>query len=303
MTSALDQQALCPSVNVLIGKRQPVFSARESKRQLDTLCLDLEPGTPDHESLLLASTALPVSRPKKRSRCCSSMAETLMEGTMSCLELETLVYSRLLYFFADIFCFHSYGLSDLARIGRWIATWSLQEHAGWKPSLVIVLADKYSQGSNAASIAERLLATTVETITSLPLSSYFFETTFLQIPETDSPNDFRTHLHRCTSTVRQRRQDAGLCFSVEHFNALFERAFESAAALTNQPFDPVRSARQDLPVSIELTDHLVNYMNQIPLARDLLSFASPVIASSLLLDHYVPDMHRESLLGPAGILL
>ncbi|RSL59213.1 hypothetical protein CEP51_013959 [Fusarium floridanum] len=210
---------------------------------------------------------------------------------MSSLELEALVYSRLLYAFADMFCFYSYGLSDLAKIGRWIATWSHEEHVGWKPSLVIVLADKCSQGPNALSIAEGLLATTVETLTSLPLSSYFFDTTFLQIPETDSPNDFRMDLHRRASTVRQRRRDAGLCFSVEHFNALFERAFESAATLKNQPFDPIRSARQDLPVSTELTDHLVNFMNQMPLARNLLSFASPVIASSLLLDHYVPDMH------------
>ncbi|RSL73884.1 hypothetical protein CEP54_000277 [Fusarium duplospermum] len=190
-----------------------------------------------------------------------------------------------------MFCFYSYGLSDLAKIGRWIATWSHEEHVGWKPSLVVVLADKCSQGPNALSIAEGLLATTVETLTSLPLSSYFFDTTFLQIPETESPNDFRIDLHHRASTVRQRRRDAGLCFSVEHFNALFERAFESAATLKNQPFDPIRSARQDLPVSAELTDHLVNFMNQMPLARDLLSFASPVIASSLLLDHYVPDMH------------
>ncbi|KAF4462509.1 patatin phospholipase, partial [Fusarium albosuccineum] len=163
---------------------------------------------------------------------------------------------------------------------------------------MIILADKHGQQPSAASIAEGLLSTTVKTIASRPLSSYFFDTTFVQVPKTNSLNTLSTRLHERASVVRQRRREAGLLFSVEHFNTLFERAFESATALQDHPFDPICSARQDLPVSTELADHLLNFMNQIPLATDLLSFASPVVASSFLLDHYVPDMH---LFNPADV--
>ncbi|KPM41094.1 hypothetical protein AK830_g5493 [Neonectria ditissima] len=183
------------------------------------------------------------------------------------------------------------GPSDLARIARWIATWPSRENASWKPSLIVVLEDKHWWQSNATTVAEELFTTAIEKLTSWPLSSYFFDANFLQIPNADSFATFRPHFSQHASVVRRRRRDAGVLLSIEHLNTLFERAFESASASHDKPFDLIRSARQDLPVSTQLKDHLIDFMDQLSSAKDLLSFASPTIASSILFDHYLPGMH------------
>ncbi|OBS16063.1 hypothetical protein FPOA_13151 [Fusarium poae] len=295
LTSSFDPQAPCPSLNILIGSRQPIDSVKIPKRCPGALCLDLDLGTDDSESLLLANAALPPRNLKKRFRCCSPKAETSLLSTMSDIELEGLVYSRLLYPFIDTFCFYSYGLSDLAKIARWIATWPSQEHTVWKPSLMVLLGDKHLQQPNAAAGAEQIFALTMQTLTSRPLSCCFSDYSFIPMPNAGSPATVRAHLHQHVSVVRQRRRDAGLLLSAEHLNTLFERAFESAATLIQQPLDPICSARRDLPVSTDLTEHLINFMGHLPSTRDLLSFASPFIASSLLCDHYLPDMHFVDL--------
>ncbi|CAM1508786.1 Fc.00g056340.m01.CDS01 [Cosmosporella sp. VM-42] len=296
LTAALDPQATCSSMVVLIGCRKPVNLIRKPERQLGGLRLYLDRGAEEHEHLLLGTAALPCARSRNRFRCCLPEAETFMTGSISALELESVVYSRLLPPFTDIFCFYSYGLSDLAKIARWISTWSFQENDGWKPSLIVVLGDKHWHQSNAATVAEELFTTSIRRLTSQPLSAFFYDASFLQVPKSDSFDKLRSHLRQHTSAVRQRRRDAGLLFSVEHFNILFERAFESASR--PHQFDLISSARQDIPVSKHLADHLGDFMNQLSSAKDLLSFASPTIASSILLDHYLPGMH---LFKPADV--
>ncbi|KPA37715.1 patatin phospholipase [Fusarium langsethiae] len=234
---------------------------------------------------------LPSFNSKRRFRCCVPKAETLLASRTSVMESQELVCSRLLYPFVDVFCFHSYSLSDLAKIARWIATWPTEDCPVWQPSLVVLLHDKHLQQPNAAVVAEQVLASTIQTLTSRALSCYFFDSKFINISDGGPPAMIQGHLRQYVSVVRQRRRDSGLLLSAEHLNTLFERAFESAATLHQQPFSPIRSARRDLPVSTDLTGHLVNFMNHLPSAGDLLSFASPIIASSLLCDHYLPDMH------------
>ncbi|EXL65030.1 hypothetical protein FOPG_18729 [Fusarium oxysporum f. sp. conglutinans race 2 54008] len=210
---------------------------------------------------------------------------------MSDTRSQGLLFSRLLYPFVDIFCFYSYGPSDLTKIARWIATWPSQNGPLWRPSLMVLLCEKHLLQPDAAAVAEHLFTSTITTLTTKPLDCYFTDSWFL--PTTDSSSSaliqagFREHL----SVVRLRRRESGLLLSVEHTNTLFERAFESAGTLYYQPIDLIRSARRDIPVSTELTDHLVHFMSHITSPKDLISFASPIIASSLFCDHYLPDMH------------
>ncbi|KAM5358840.1 hypothetical protein ACJZ2D_014938 [Fusarium nematophilum] len=204
LTSTIDPQTPCPSVNILIGCHQPVNLVRKPGRQLGGIRIDLDPGTADREPLLLGTATLPSSRQSNNFRCCSPEAESVTAGSRSHMELEELIHSRLLYPFADVFCFYSYGLSDLAKISRWIATWSLHEDDSWKPSLLVVLGGKHWHQQNASTVAEELFTAAMEKLTSRPLASYFFDASFIQVPNADSLATFRPHLHRHVSVVRQR---------------------------------------------------------------------------------------------------
>lgn len=301
LTSSLNPEASSPSVSIVIDSRRPTYSTKTFKRSPGILCLDLDQGTADDEPMLLASMDLPSFNCKKRFRCCPPKAETLLGSTMSVMESQGLLYSRLLYPFVDLFCFHSYSLSDLVKIARWIATWPSQDDPVWQPSIMVLLHDEHLQQPNAAVVAEQLLAATIQTLTSRALSCYFFDSNFIEFSNA-SPS-IQGHLRQHIPIVRQRRRDSGLLLSAEHMSTLFERAFESAATLHQQPFDPVRSARRDLPVSADLTGHLVDFMSHLPISADLLSFASSVVASSLLCDHYLPDMHCEFLIEHVYMLL
>ncbi|RKK85892.1 hypothetical protein BFJ68_g15415 [Fusarium oxysporum] len=210
---------------------------------------------------------------------------------MSDTQSHGLLFSHLLYPFVDIFCFYSYGPSDLTKIARWIATWPSQNGPLWKPSLMVLLREKHLLQPNAAAVAERLFTSTITALTSNPLDFYFTDSWFLPATDSSSSAPIEAGFHEHLAVVRQRRRESGLLLSVEHTNALFERAFESAGTLYHQPIDLIRSARRDIPVSTELADHLVQFMSHIPSPEDLISFASPIIASSLFCDHYLPDMH------------
>ncbi|PNP84297.1 hypothetical protein FNYG_02370 [Fusarium nygamai] len=190
-----------------------------------------------------------------------------------------------------MFCFYSYGPSDLTKVARWIATWPVQNGPLWKPSLMVLLREKHLLQPDAAAVAERLFTSTITALTSNPLDFYFTGVWFRLATDSNSPAPIEAGFHEHLAVVRQRRRESGLLLSIEHTNELFERAFESAGTLYQQPIDLIRSARRDIPVSTELADHLVQFMSHIALPEDLISFASPIIASSLVCDHYLPDMH------------
>ncbi|KAI8414191.1 hypothetical protein FOFC_03800 [Fusarium oxysporum] len=227
--------------------------------------------------------------------CCSSVSEISLSREMSDTQSHGLLFSRLLYPFVDIFCFYSYGPSDLTKVARWIATWPSQNGPLWKPSLMVLLCEKHLLRPDAAAVAERLFTSTITALTSNSLDFYFTDSWFLPTADSSSSALIQARFREHLAVVRQRRRESGLLLSVEHTNALFERAFESAGTLYHQPIDLIRSARRDIPVSTELADHLVQFMSHIPSPKDLISFASPIIASSLFCDHYLPDMHCKFL--------
>lgn len=292
LISSLSPKASFPSLNVIINRRHP----KKPKGGPGILCLDFDQRSDDVKSVLLANVDLSSANAKKRFRCCASKVEAPFASKMSGMELQGLVCSRLLYPFTDVLCLHSYCLSDLAKIARWIASWPIPENPIWQPSLVVLLHDQHLRQPNACAVAEQLLMSTIRTLTLRELSCYFSSSVFLELLNLSLSEVDKERLDQVTSAARQRRRESGLLLSNEHSNALFERAFESVGTLLQQPFDPIRSSRRDFPVSANLTRHLTNFMTHLPSAEDLLLFASPVIASSLLCDHYLPNMHCKSII-------
>ncbi|KAH7230129.1 uncharacterized protein BKA55DRAFT_526364 [Fusarium redolens] len=290
LTSSFQPEIPCPSLNVIFGSHQKNL-LKKRRQYAGRLRLDIDTGAENEEPVLIANATMPLRNSQRMFGCCSSVSEISLSREMSDTQSHGLLFSRLLYPFVDIFCFYSYGPSDLTKVARWIATWPSQNGPLWKPSLMVLLCEKHLLRPDAAAVAERLFTSTITALTSNSLDFYFTDSWFLPTADSSSSALIQARFREHLAVVRQRRRESGLLLSVEHTNALFERAFESAGTLYHQPIDLIRSARRDIPVSTELADHIVQFMSHIPSPKDLISFASPIIASSLFCDHYLPDMH------------
>ncbi|OCK95341.1 uncharacterized protein K441DRAFT_556486, partial [Cenococcum geophilum 1.58] len=83
-------------------------------------------------------------------------------------------------------------------------------------------------------------------------------------------------------------------FSVTHFAAFLASAYEHFSQKIDEPFDFIKASRVDNPVPRDLDEHLTNLLKHVRNSGDLIEFAAPTIASSLLLDSYPPNSHCRS---------
>ncbi|EDN92146.1 hypothetical protein SS1G_08008 [Sclerotinia sclerotiorum 1980 UF-70] len=84
-----------------------------------------------------------------------------------------------------------------------------------------------------------------------------------------------------------------MLFSGQHFLAFLSQASSHFGAGSRTPFDFIQESRIGNQVAPDLKDHLVNFLSQIKNNEQLRELAVPLITSSLLLDHYPPDMHFQ----------
>lgn len=103
---------------------------------------------------------------------------------------------------------------------------------------------------------------------------------------------FRTELADLVGCVRENRAREGHLYSAEHLCALMNLTtglISSVAAPA--PLDFVSMTRSQRPVSRHLESGLSDFLGRIASFELLLSFAVPVIASSIIFDHYMARMH------------
>lgn len=82
-----------------------------------------------------------------------------------------------------------------------------------------------------------------------------------------------------------------MLFSACHFAAFLDHVCSRFA------FNFIGTARLSNPAAADLKAHLANLLQKIN-TREKMRSAIPLVASSLLLDNYPPDMHREYSVGP-----
>ncbi|KAK8048468.1 hypothetical protein PG994_010198 [Apiospora phragmitis] len=128
-------------------------------------------------------------------------------------------------------------------------------------------------------------------------NDYFSEVFFLDLHDSDHRKTYPLLIDHAQS-VRRERHEASTIFSVKHLNALFDRALDTVSSFPRTSFDCLSAARQDFPVDPDMAIHLENFISQISAASQLRTFAAPVVASSILLDQYLPEMH---LFKPAEV--
>lgn len=159
-----------------------------------------------------------------------------------------------------------------------------------RPELLII-SEGVEQVQGDADLTQSFRAL-VSRYTDGYLTSHFSNTDFVHLLNGQSFEDIHHLVSQKAALVRQMRRDARLLFSVYHFNGLFDRRLESVNLLSESPYNYIEAARQDFPVSTDITTHFANFLDLFPSAEELHQIGAPVIASSILLDHYPPGMHR-----------
>lgn len=127
-------------------------------------------------------------------------------------------------------------------------------------------------------------------ITTHSLSDHFAGVEYVRPHDS---HDLQPRLEEKSREVRGNSMAAGLVFSVQHMNALFERFFESAGSTAGPSL--IQAARKDFPVKRDMWQHISNFLGALTYAQDLSNLGAEVVASSILLDNYTPEMHRKNV--------
>lgn len=282
VTSRLPQSEPCPSIALIIGRRTRLKYCPKPIRHSGRLCLDiarLEGG-----SILLGTTSL---TPRSRAilPCCRSCNKQALNQPAA--DATALLYSRLLHPFVDVFCFYAYKPYDLKKIATHLDLWTPDNYLMRPknlPRLVIILHGSLWKKKNMEVWKEfSLFSSRPERLqTIFSAIDFTFETR-------KSPMSVEAILEKA-KFVRDLNKAAGLLFSVQHVNALFERAFDGVG---RPPQSFIQYARQDFQISTSLASHVAGFLSLIPKSVSLETFGAETIASALVLDSYPPAMHGK----------
>jgi hypothetical protein len=109
----------------------------------------------------------------------------------------------------------------------------------------------------------------------------------------------KCELLKLSKLVRKTRAETSCLFTARHLAGFLQQATGCITAAVQQPFDFIRTSRLDNPVAADLSVHLARFFSHIESLDRLKDFAVPMVASTFMLDHYPPGMHRRSNLpGP-----
>ena len=93
--------------------------------------------------------------------------------------------------------------------------------------------------------------------------------------------------------VRQARLERAYLFSAYHLQELIQHRYGQLQLQGPLKFDFVQWSRRFHPVADHLTDHLTNLLMDYGALNNVLTSGMTIMASALLMDHYLPEMHRE----------
>ena len=214
------------------------------------------------------------------------------------------IYSQLLLPFADVFCFFSADLGGFKEIAHSLAVWLVKDQSSTLSRStyprVIIVTEEIPLGAHKEKEARKAFLWLLREETTLELSKKFSDIHIVALlPDHKVSSEARyRRLKEClldrSDEVRRNREDARTLFSATHFAALFRYACDHISQTLEGPFDFIKASRKQNPIAEDLAEHLSIFLKHIKSTKELIEFAVPVIASSILLDNYPPDTHCKS---------
>jgi hypothetical protein len=305
-----------PSLFVLIGSAdksvaaRALFGLKKNRRSLirprsGEVHLHIDPSTSFADRPILLADCDARQRVRKwdnsKSDKCHETARYLLRRPLAAGESAADVYMNLLSPFADVFCFFSDDLGGFRQIAQRLALWL---EKGPMPTLpktalpsIVIVTSKFVPGVEAEDEAKRAFLwmlreettkdpdqyiSAIDVVALFPNGAVSAEARYRRVKE---------RLMERSDQVRKQREDSRLLFSATHFSAFLKSASAHFADSPITPFDLIKASRVDNPVAPDMVEHFSNFWKHITSSNQLMEFAAPMLASSLLLDSYPPDAH------------
>lgn len=219
------------------------------------------------------------------------------KSTAACA-LVDLVHARLFFLFADVICIFAddfLSLQDMVcRLKNWATAGrvSVSPHSP-RPKLVIVIRGDESTTYNI------LLARDLEFDLSQGDIEFFFSSVVVLYLEDGQLSSLARHrrlkevLLRQADEMRHARQDLQCLYSAIHLNRFFQAAVKHLAQKPDVPFGFIHASRQQNPVLVSYRQHISSFVHLSNQAEIPSEGVASIIASSILMDAYPPNMHGK----------
>lgn len=205
-------------------------------------------------------------------------------------EVLCLIYSRLIFLFADVVCIFEEDFPDTHDVVDFLITCQRAEYASSLPSsirprLIVVLNADKDRSKKKAELIQKLY-------NSGSLSECFSALHTFELPTTTSAScqRLRTLILGQLDDMQQMRRECRTLFNATQMAGFVELAMEHVTKTVERPFDFVRATRKRCSVSSDLPKHLAHYQEIGAKAGFSNDELAPSIASALLMDHYQPGM-------------
>ncbi|KFY68439.1 hypothetical protein V496_01061 [Pseudogymnoascus sp. VKM F-4515 (FW-2607)] len=209
------------------------------------------------------------------------------------------VYARLLLPFTDVFCIFVSDIGGLEGAAGRLASWLTK---GWPSSFplstrprIIIVESTSSQEKEPQLLKtflyllkqktehdSSLLFSTIRVVSLLPDGAVSRLARYRRLREC---------IMNASDQVRSARRASSYLFTAPHFFALLDYSSNHLSVTLTKPFNVIRASRTHNPPASDLTQHLANLLSKITDLDSLKNFAVPLVASSILLDSYPPNMH------------
>ena len=307
-----------PSLLVLVGNDSKLrllqklgvnATGPRGKRGHGEIHLFISPSSSRTNSpLLIADGDIPpqnrLGRPWK-PQLCHEVASRPMASSFrgNVADIASLIYHQLLLPFADIVCFFATDLGGIEKVVHHVALWMDKGKpymSQLHPWLVVVVDDVNEEN---ALVTFRSL---MRQETGIDLKDQFAEVRVLSLSQPkrrrgaarSSPwVNLTIELSKISSLARQARLDAGYLFTAYHLADLLQRVTGEPIGALREPLNFIQISRLMNPLAPDLESHLASFLDHFQSVDSLRSFALPMMASSFILDHYPPGMHRKITVG------
>ena len=253
--------------------------------------------------MVIADGDIPVQsrlgRPWKRQLCHEVNVRPLCPLQGKVADIADRIYHRLLLPFADVICLFATDLGGIEKTVHRLALWmdngplSTIEARPW---LFIVV----DEGPEAEALATFRDLLRIET--SIDPMDHFGGIRLLSLTKPRNQGHYRgspwdrlsRELSDASQSARQKRLNVSHLFAAQHLAGFLDHAAGCATEVPQEPFNFIRTSRLNNPVAVDLELHLAHFLRNFHSLDSLKSFALPMVASSFILDHYPPGMHRMS---------